>query len=90
LSRPRLFLILFWLFVASLVFAMIQNVASGQSILSNDVFFLMGICVALVLCDEITKYLNSSKRIRKAIEEELLSKGWMKPKEQKFEKPPGA
>ena len=68
---------------------MVQNVALGQSILSNDVFVLMGICVVLVLCDEVTKYLNSSKRIRKAIEEELLSQGWTEPQEQKFERPHG-
>lgn len=89
LSRPRLFLILFWLFVASLVFAMVQNFLSGQSVFSNGVFWSMGICVALVLCDEVTKYLNSAKRIRKAIEEELLSRGWTKPEEKKFERPPG-
>ena len=66
----RFFQILFWLFVSSLILAMAQNFFLGQSILSNDVFILMGICVVQVLCDEITRHLNNSKKIREEIEKE--------------------
>ena len=75
----RLYLILFWLFVAGLLAAMGQNVYRGETLLSNDVFVLMAICVVLVLCDEVTKHLNSRKRISEQIREELKQEGWRRP-----------
>lgn len=85
MPRTRLFLLLFWLFVLSLLFAMGQNVYQNDSILSNDVFILMAICVILVLCDEVTRYLNSIKRIRgevrKEVLQELRREGWSPPKD---------
>lgn len=67
----RFFMLLFWLFVISLIAAMVQNFVRSESILSNDVFILMGICVILVLCDEITTHLNSIERIKKQVREEV-------------------
>lgn len=67
----RFFQILFWLFVTSLILAMAQNFFLGQSILSNDVFILMGICVVQVLCDEITRHLNNTKKIREEMKQEF-------------------
>ena len=50
---------------------MAQNFFLGQSILSNDVFILMGICVVQVLCDEITRHLNNTKKIREEMKQEF-------------------
>ena len=67
----RLFLLLFWVCIG-VVFASIgQNFFMNVSILSNDVFILIGIIVVLVFCDEITKSLNSKERITKQVEDEL-------------------
>ena len=67
----RLYLILFWIIVGILLAAVGQNFSLSQSILSNDVFVVMGILVVLVFCDEILKSLNSKARIRRELEETL-------------------
>lgn len=69
--HARLYLILFWIIVGILLVAVGQNFTLGQSILSNDVFIVMGILVVLVFCDEVLKSLNSKARIRRELEENL-------------------
>ena len=69
--HARLYLILFWIIVGILLAAVGQNFTLGQSILSNDVFIVMGILVVLVFCDEVLKSLNSKARIRRELEETL-------------------
>jgi len=67
MDKTRLYLILYWVCIIILSLAILQNHLNEESILSNDVFILIGIIVILVFLDEVTRSLSEKERMRKEL-----------------------
>jgi len=70
MNSVRLYVLVFWIFTAILVIAIVSNIYYERLVLTTEILTAMGIIVVAVLCDQLTRGLESVKKLESSHDEE--------------------